>query len=83
MKYHPGKHLLLFLLFSISEAVGQGDPRLYKTTVDDASKFTTTGSIGLTVSNFGTFGDGFAIQSPVDQPSCEYPKGSGIEHNKI
>ncbi len=34
----------------------------------------------MTISNFGTFGDGFAIQAPVDQPSCEYPRGSGIEH---
>ncbi len=72
--------LFLFLFFSITILRAQEDPRLAKTTVDDASKFTTAGSIGLTVSNFGTFGDGFAIQSPVDQPSCEYPKGSGIEH---
>jgi hypothetical protein len=54
--------------------------RIAKPTVDDDSKFTTVGSIGLTITNFGTFGDGFAVQSPVDQPSCEYPRGSGIEH---
>lgn len=58
----------------------QQDNRTQKVTVDDDSRFTTAGSIGLTVTNFGTFGDGFAIQSPTDQPSCEYPKGSGIEH---
>ncbi len=56
------------------------DPRFHKPTIDDDTKFTTVGSIGLTISNFGTFGDGFATQTPVDQPSCEYPKGSGIEH---
>ena len=53
---------------------------LFKPQVDDNSKFTTTGNIGLTISNYGTFGDGFAQQSPVDQPSCEYPKESGVEH---
>ncbi|MDL1874892.1 hypothetical protein FBQ85_06940 [Cytophagia bacterium CHB2] len=56
------------------------DPHFIKPTVDDDSKYTTVGSIGMTVSNFGTFGDGFGVQAPVDQPSCEYPKGSGIEH---
>ena len=68
----------LFFCASLLEA--QTQVSLDKTFVDDATKFTTVGSIGLTVSNFGTFGDGFAVQSPVDQPSCEYPKGSGIEH---
>ncbi len=53
---------------------------LLKPLVDDNTKFTTTGNIGLTISNYGTFGDGFAQQSPVDQSSCEYPKGSGVEH---
>ncbi|MFQ5627430.1 MAG: hypothetical protein ACE5I1_01620, partial [bacterium] len=64
------------LIFSQDKSLGF----LRKITVDDDNKFTTIGSIGLTVSNFGTFGDGFAVQAPVDQPSCEYPKGSGIEH---
>lgn len=67
-------------LLSGQELKSQVDPRFNKPTIDDDTKFTTVGSIGLTVTNFGTFGDGFAIQSPVDQPSCEYPKGSGIEH---
>ncbi len=68
----------LFLQFSLLE--GQTQLNLDKTFVDDDTKFTTTGSIGLTISNFGTFGDGFAPQPQFDQPSCEYPKGSGIEH---
>ena len=71
---------ILFPMFLTAPMLAQEDPRLYKPLVDDATKFTTTGSIGLTISNFGTFGDGFAVQAPADQPSCEYPKGSGIEH---
>ena len=67
--------LLLYTFFSSS--IGQ---ELQKPQVDDNTKFTTSGNIGLTVSNYGTFGDGFVQQSPIDQPSCEYPKGSGIEH---
>lgn len=51
-----------------------------KPAVDDDTKYTTTGNIGITITNFGTFGDGFREQFPVDQPSCIYPKGSGIEH---
>jgi hypothetical protein len=53
---------------------------LSKTASDDMSKFTSIGNIGITVSNYGTFGDGLATQAPTDQPSCEYPRGSGIEH---
>ena len=83
MKFRPILSLLTFYLFYfyfIPNLEAQQDARFYKPTVDDDTKFTTTGSIGLTISNFGTFGDGFAIETPVDQPSCEYPKGSGIEH---
>jgi len=54
--------------------------RLSKPGIDDNSKYTTVGNVGLTVSNYGTFGDGFQEQSPTDQPSCIYPIGSGIEH---
>ena len=46
----------------------------------EVQKTTSIGNIGLTISNFGTFGDGFVIQSPNDFPSCEYPTDSGIEH---
>lgn len=45
---------------------------------DDVSKFTNMGNIGLTVTNFGTVGHGFTLWP--GQPSCEYPRGSGIEH---
>ncbi|HSD63672.1 MAG TPA: hypothetical protein VLB50_07730, partial [Ignavibacteriaceae bacterium] len=35
-------------------------------------------NIDLTITNFGTYGNGFAFWP--EQPSCEYPIGSGIEH---
>jgi hypothetical protein len=48
---------------------------------DDNSKFTNVGSIGLAVSNFGVYGNGLVnLTQPNHQPSCEYPRGSGIEH---
>ncbi len=46
--------------------------------VDDATHYTNVGNILLTVSNFGTIGSGF-VGWP-QQPSCEYPRGSKIEH---
>lgn len=73
--------VLLPLLFPnnlLSQA--QQPSGVAKPTVDDDTRFTTVGSIGLTITNFGTIGDGFAVQAPTDQPSCEYPRGSGIEH---
>jgi hypothetical protein len=45
---------------------------------DDIHHFTNVGNIGLTITNFGTVGHGFTLWP--QQPSCEYPKGSGIEH---
>jgi hypothetical protein len=45
---------------------------------DDVSKFTNVGNIGLTITNFGTLGHGFTLWP--GQPSCEYPRGSQIEH---
>ncbi|MBI9069982.1 MAG: hypothetical protein JEY94_00190 [Melioribacteraceae bacterium] len=52
--------------------------RLQKELDDDNSKYTNIGNIGITFTNFGTYGHGFS-QWP-QQPSCEYPLGSGIEH---
>lgn len=45
---------------------------------DDNSKFTNVGNFGLTVTNFGMYGNGF-VGWP-NQPSAEFPLGSGIEH---
>jgi len=46
--------------------------------MDDAKKITSIGNLGLTLTNFGTYGNGF-VKWPTE-PSCEYPLGSGIEH---
>lgn len=70
--------LLLQVFLSISLIAQENQTIIYKTMDDDNSKFTDVGNIGLTVTNFGTYGHGFSLWP--DQPSCEYPKGSGIEH---
>ena len=49
----------------------------------DYSKYTTTGNIYLTVTNFGMLGTGFRMWDPATgkpQPSCEYPAGTKTEH---
>ncbi len=45
---------------------------------DKNDKYTNVGNIGITITNFGTYGHGFSKWP--GQPSCEYPLGSGIEH---
>lgn len=71
---------LLILLASVSTAVAQQNPafRMRKALDDDESKYTNVGSLRLTISNFGTLGHGFNRWP--QQPNCEYPAGSGIEH---
>jgi hypothetical protein len=49
-----------------------------KTGADTDQHYTTIGNIGLTVTNFGTIGDRNAYWPA--QPSCEYPRGSRVEH---
>jgi hypothetical protein len=58
--------------------VGQSSQRLAKTGTDDNTKYTTVGNLGITVTNFGVIGHGF--RKWPQQPSMQYPKGSGIEH---
>jgi hypothetical protein len=70
--------LLTFSIYSFTFLSGDDDKRFPKVLTDDNSKFTNVGNIGLTVTNFGTYGSGFVLWP--DQPSCEYPLGSGIEH---
>ena len=70
--------LLLQITLTISVIAQETQIILQKPTDDDNSKFTNVGNIGLTITNFGTYGHGFSLWP--DQPSCEYPKGSGIEH---
>jgi hypothetical protein len=48
-----------------------------KPLVDDFWHSTNIGNFGLTITNFNNFGN--ALSDP-EQPSCEYPLGSGIEH---
>lgn len=63
------------LLSGLSLAQSQ---TLSKTLVDDNSKFTNIGNIAITISNYGVFGHGFRLWP--QQPSMQYPRGSGIEH---
>jgi hypothetical protein len=73
------RFLIILFVFSASVFIHAGDGnKLNKTTDDDNSKYTNVGNIGLTVTNFGMYGNGFALWP--QQPSCEYPLGSGIEH---
>lgn len=53
-------------------------PGLNRIMDDTDRNYTTVGNIALTVSNFGTIGTRNAYWP--DQPSCQYPKGSRIEH---
>ncbi len=53
-------------------------PGLYKRQDDTDKFYTTTGNIGLTITNFGTIGTRNAYWP--NQPSCEYPRGSRVEH---
>jgi hypothetical protein len=55
----------------------RGQP-LAKVMLDTERNYTTVGNIALTISNFGTIGTRNAYWP--NQPSCEYPRGSRIEH---
>jgi len=58
------RYRLLFILFSFSLFSfvlnpGDDDKRFPKILDDDNSKSTNVGNIGITVTNFGTYGNGF------------------------
>lgn len=73
------KYFFLILFFYFGALFSQtNEYYLQKTADDDNTKFTNIGNIGLTITNFGTYGHGFSLWP--QQPSCEYPLGSGIEH---
>ncbi len=78
MKFHSFSIILLSILITFTVRSQEHQNILQKPADDDNSKYTNVGNIGLTVTNFGTYGHGFSFWP--DQPSCEYPKGSGIEH---
>jgi len=71
----PVISLLCFLSLPVTYSSAQS---LSKTTDDDDRQFTNVGNIALTISNFGTIGTRNRYWP--NQPSCEYPKGSRIEH---
>ncbi len=72
--------VIFLVIFIVAPALNYllAQQRIKKIQDDDNSKFTNVGNIGLTVTNFGTYGHGFSLWP--EQPSCEYPLGSGIEH---
>jgi hypothetical protein len=44
------------------------------------SRFTTTGRLGLSINNFGTYGRPTVRSNTQGPPSMAFPRGSGIEH---
>ncbi len=81
MRLYTLSVVLLIFLFSIPFSVETGEQDITdirKTFDDDESKYTNVGNIGITISNFGTIGHGWRYWP--QQPSVEYPLGSGIEH---
>jgi hypothetical protein len=69
--------LFVFLIVALSPSYSQ-QTEYGKITDDLETKYTSVGNIGLTITNFGTIGTRNS-QWP-RQPSCEYPRGSRIEH---
>lgn len=77
------KAILSFMLFYVITLctisyTQTDDKKFNKILTDDNSKYINVGNAGLTVTNFGTYGHGFALWP--QQPAAEYPLGSGIEH---
>lgn len=69
---------LFFFILPLLISAQSNHWQLRKALDDDNSKYTNIGNIGLTITNFGTYGHGFSLWP--QQPSCEFPIGSGIEH---
>jgi hypothetical protein len=69
---------LIFFSFVPDPTDDQSSFRLSRIADDDNSKWTNVGNIGITITNFGTYGHGFILWP--EQPNCEFPLGSGIEH---
>jgi hypothetical protein len=70
--------LTLFGTASFGHSGDDGIDRFFKPTDDDDRQFTNIGRLGLTITNFGTVGTRNFYWP--NQPSCEYPLGSRIEH---
>jgi hypothetical protein len=55
--------------------------KLLPKVMEDQTNYTNIGNIGLSITNYGIYGNGLVnLTIPGHPPSCEYPKGSGIEH---
>ncbi|MFA6438486.1 MAG: hypothetical protein WCX28_04210, partial [Bacteriovoracaceae bacterium] len=72
------RYCLIVLLFTLGSITILHSQRLPKAAFDDNTKYTTTGNLSVTISNYGVFGHGFRLWP--QQPSMQYPRGSGIEH---
>lgn len=70
--------VIYLILFCTALVTAQQTLQTLSKTLYDDSKFTNSGNIGLSVTNFGMYGSGW-VGWP-NTPSCEYPLGSGIEH---
>ncbi len=68
----------LLMVLAIPPVRSQGITALSKPAGDDNTKYTSVGNIAITITNFGTLGHGFRLWP--QQPSFQYPRGSGIEH---
>ncbi len=79
MKFKLLPFLIFLIIFSL--AFTSDDEKKIPKIQADESKYTNVGNLGLTISNFGIYGNGLKlITQPNHPPSCEYPAGSGIEH---
>ncbi len=78
MKFKLIVFIASIFLFSFTPQDNDKYSKLGKITKDDNTHFTNVGNIAITITNFGTIGHGFSKWP--EQPNCEYPIGSGIEH---
>jgi hypothetical protein len=83
MQMRSTLHAFLFSGFALTVlgariADDHGADGLRKIADDTDRNFTSVGKIGLTITNFGTIGTRNSYWP--NQPSCEYPLGSRIEH---
>ena len=53
---------------------------IFKPSINNSTKYTIIGNLGLTITNFEMIRDNFVFQIHDDQPLCEYPKSIGIDH---
>lgn len=70
--------LSLCLVGFFNNATDERDGFIGKVADDSDRNYTTVGNLALTISNFGTIGTRNSYWP--EQPSCEYPRGSRIEH---